>query len=170
MYVYMNAYVCMFFKILPWICFSPLLIPILIKEWNKNIDMFTYNWTRVMLFFLLATTHGLQDLSSPTRDWNWARYHNGEITHLGPDILECEVKWVLGSITTNKLVYAMEFQLSYFKSKNMMLWKCCTQYVSKFGKLHKTGKGRFSLQSQRKAMPKNFQTTTQLHSPHTLVK
>ena len=51
--------------------------------------------------------------------------------------------------------------------------KCCTEYASKFGKLssgHRTGKGQFSLQSQRKAMPKNAQTTTQLHSSHTLVK
>ena len=42
-----------------------------------------------------------------------------------------------------------------------MLWDCCTQYVSKFGKLssdHRTGKGQFSFQSQRKAMPKNAQT------------
>ena len=46
-----------------------------------------------------------------------------------------------------------------------MLWKCCTQYVSKFGKLssgHRTGKGQFSFQSQRKAMPKNVQTTAGL--------
>ena len=53
----------------------------------------------------------------------------------------------------------------------MMLWKCCTQYASKFGKLssgHRSGKGQFSLQSQRKAMPKNAQTTAQLHSSHTL--
>ena len=44
-----------------------------------------------------------------------------------------------------------------------MLWKCCTQYASKFGKLsngHRTGKGQFAFQSQRKAMPKNAQTTT----------
>ena len=48
-----------------------------------------------------------------------------------------------------------------------MLWKCCTQYVNKFGKLssgHRTGKGQFSFQSQRKEMPKNAQTTTQWHS------
>ena len=65
----------------------------------------------------------------------------------------------------------MEFQLRYFKSWKMMLWKCYTQYASKFGKLtcgHRTGKGQFSFQSQRKAMPKNAQTTTQLHSSHTL--
>ena len=63
----------------------------------------------------------------------------------------------------------MEFQLSSFKSWKMMLWKCCTQYASKFGKLssgHRTGKGQFSFQSQRKAMPKNAPTTAQLHSSH----
>ena len=41
---------------------------------------------------------------------------DGVITHLEPDILECEVKWALGSIIRTKLVEAMEFQLSYFKS------------------------------------------------------
>ena len=67
----------------------------------------------------------------------------------------------------------MEFQLSYFKSWKMMLWKCCTQYASKPGKLssgHRTGKGQFWFQSQRKAMSKNAQTTTELHSSHMLVK
>ena len=99
--------------------------------------------------------------------------HDGVITHLEPDILECEVKWALGSITWTKLVEVMEFQLSYFKSWRRMLWKCCSQYVSKFGKLnsgHRTGKGQFSFQPQRKVMPKNAQTTTQLHSSHTLAK
>ena len=42
--------------------------------------------------------------------------HDGAITHLEPDILECEVKWALGSITMNKVSGGMEFQLSYFKS------------------------------------------------------
>ena len=42
--------------------------------------------------------------------------HNGVITHLEPDILECEVKRALGSITTNKASGGDEFQLSYFKS------------------------------------------------------
>ena len=54
-----------------------------------------------------------------------------------------------------------------------MLWKRCTQYASKFGKLssgHRTRKGQFSFQSQRKAMSKNAQTTAQLHSSHMLVK
>ena len=50
-----------------------------------------------------------------------------------------------------------------------MLWKCCTQYASKFGKLsssHRIGKGQYSFQSQRKAMPKNAQITARLHSSH----
>ena len=42
--------------------------------------------------------------------------HDGVITHLEPDILECEVKWALGSITTKKASGSDEFQLSYFKS------------------------------------------------------
>ena len=42
--------------------------------------------------------------------------HDGVITNLGPDILECEVKWALESITRTKLVEVVEFQLSYFKS------------------------------------------------------
>ena len=53
----------------------------------------------------------------------------------------------------------------------MILLKCCTQYISKFGKLssgHRTGKGQFSFQSQRKAMLKNAQTTAKLHSTPTL--
>ena len=42
--------------------------------------------------------------------------HDGVITHLEPDILECEVKWALESISTNKTSGGDEFQLSYFKS------------------------------------------------------
>ena len=60
-----------------------------------------------------------------------------------------------------------------FQILEMMLWKCCTQHASKFGKLssgHRTRKGQFSFQCQSKAMPKNAQTTTQLHTSHTLVR
>ena len=51
--------------------------------------------------------------------------------------------------------------------------KCWTQNVRKFGKLssgHRTGKGQFSFKSQRRAIPKNVQTTPQLHSSHMLAK
>ena len=57
----------------------------------------------------------------------------------------------------------MEFQMNYFKSSKMMLLRCCTQYASKCGKLssgHRTGKGQFSFQSQRRAMPKNIHSDT----------
>ena len=97
--------------------------------------------------------------------------HDGVITHLEPAILECEVKWALESITTNKASGGDGIPVELFQTWKMMLWKCCTQYVSKFGKLtsgHRTGKGQFSFQSQRQAMPKNAQTIAQLHSSHTL--
>ena len=94
-------------------------------------------------------------------------------TQLEPDILECEVKWALGSITTNKASGGDGIPVELFKILKDDALKCCTQYARKFGKLssgHGTGKGQFSFQSQRKAMPKNVQTTTQWQSSHTLVK
>ena len=99
---------------------------------------------------------------------------DGVITHLDPDILECEVKWALGSITMNKASGGEGIPVELFQIlKKMMLLKCCIQYASKFGKLssgHRTGNGQFSFQSQRNRRPKNVQTTTQLHSSHTLPK
>ena len=100
--------------------------------------------------------------------------HDGVITHLEPDILKCEVKWALESITTNKASGADRIPVELFqilKVNDVIL--CYTQYASKFGRLssgHRTGKGQFSFQSQRKAMPKNVQSTAQLHSFHTLAK
>ena len=97
------------------------------------------------------------------------RNHDGVITHLEPDILECEVKWALGSITSGGDGIPVEL----FQILKDDAVKGCTQYASTFGKLssgHRTGKGQFSFQSQRKEMPKNAQTTSQLHSSHTLVK
>ena len=99
--------------------------------------------------------------------------HDGVITHLEPDILECEVKWALESITTNKASGGDGIPVELFQILKDDAVKCCTQYASKFGKLssgHKTGKVQFVFQSQRKAMLKNAQTTAQLHSSHTLVK
>ena len=99
--------------------------------------------------------------------------HNGVITHLEPDILEWEVRWGLGSITTNKASGGDGIPVELFQILKMMLLKGCTQHASKFGKHrsgHRTGKGQFSFRSQRKAMPKNAQMTTQLHSSHTLAK
>ena len=49
------------------------------------------------------------------KDLNDPDNHNGVISHLEPDILQCEDKWALGSITMNKAMEVMKFQLSYFK-------------------------------------------------------
>ena len=95
------------------------------------------------------------------------------ITHLKPDILKCNVKWTLRSITMNKASEGDGIPVELFQILKDDAVKVLTQYVSKFGKLssgQRTGKGQFSLPSRRKAMPKNAQTTTQLHSSHTLPK
>ena len=95
------------------------------------------------------------------------------ITHLEPDIMESEVKWALESIITNKASEGDGIPVEIFQILKDDAVKCCTQYASKFGKLssgHRTGKGQFSFQCLRKAIPKNAQTTAQLHSSHTLVK
>jgi len=99
--------------------------------------------------------------------------HDGMITHLEPDILECKVKWALESITMNKASGGDGIPVELFQIQKDDAVKVLTQYASKSGKLssgHRTGKGRFSFQSQRKAMSKNAQTTEQLHSSHMLVK
>ena len=65
----------------------------------------------------------------------------------------------ISKLKWTKLVEEMELQLSYFKSSKKILWKCCTQYASEFGKLssgHRAGKGQFSFQSQRKACQRMF--------------
>ena len=98
---------------------------------------------------------------------------DGVITHLEPDILEYEVKWALESITTKKASGGDGIPVELFQILKDDGVKCCVQNVSKFGKLssgHRTGKGLFSFQSQRKVMSKNAQTTVQLHSSHMLAK
>ena len=99
--------------------------------------------------------------------------HNAVITYLEPDILECEVKSALGSIIRNKASGGDGIPVELFQILKDDALKVLIQYASTFGKLssgHRTGKGQFSFQSQRKAMPNNAQTTTQLHSSHMLVK
>ena len=72
--------------------------------------------------------------------------HDGVITHPEPDILECKVKWALGSITTNKASGGdgIPFELFQILKNDALLYY--TQYASKFGKPssgHRTGKGQF---------------------------
>ena len=99
--------------------------------------------------------------------------HNGVITHLKPDILKREVKWALGSITINKASGSYEIPVELFQilkaDAEKVLHSICQQ-IWKTHSGYRTGKGQFSFQSQRKAMPKNAQSMTQLHSSYTLVK
>ena len=99
--------------------------------------------------------------------------HDSVITHLEPDILECEVKWTLESIAKNKASGGDGVPVELFQILKDDAVKVLHSNPSKFGKLssgHRTGKGQFSFKSQRKAMPKNVQTTAQLHSSPTLAK
>ena len=98
--------------------------------------------------------------------------HDGVITPLEPDILEGEVKWALESITTNKASQGDGIPIELFPKR-----ACCKSAtlnmpanLENSSSGHRTGKGQFSSQSQRKAMPKNVQPTTQLHSSHMLAK
>ena len=99
--------------------------------------------------------------------------HNAVITHLDPGILECEVKRALESITMNKANGGDGIPVELFQTLKddavKVLHSICQQ-IWKNQQWIRTGKGQFSFQSQRKAMPKNTQTTAQLHSSHTLVK
>ena len=84
--------------------------------------------------------------------------HDGVITHLETDILECEVKWALETITTNKASGGDRIPVELIQILKDEAVKECTQCANKFGKLssgHRTRKGQFSFQSQRKAMPQN---------------
>ena len=101
--------------------------------------------------------------------------HDGVITHREPDILECELTWVLGSITMKEASGGDGIPVELFQILKDDAVKVMHSIfaASKFGKLssgHRTGKCHFSFQSQRKAMPNNAQTTAQLHSSHMLVK
>ena len=99
--------------------------------------------------------------------------NDGVTTHLKTDILECEVKRTLGSITTNKASGDDGIPVELFQILKDDAVKVLHSISCKFGKLssgHRTGKGQFSFQSQRKAMPKNVQATAQLHPSHMLTK
>ena len=99
--------------------------------------------------------------------------HDGVITHLEPNILECEVRWALESINMNKASGGDGIPVDLFqilKDDAVKLLHSICQHIWKTHQWPRTGKGQFSFQSQRKAVPKNAQTTPQLHSSHTLVK
>ena len=108
-----------------------------------------------------------------TKDLHDPDNHDGVITDLEPDNLECEVKWALESITTNKASGgdgnpAELFQI--LKDDAMKVLNLICQQIWKTQQWPQDWNKSVSFQSQRKAMPKNAQTIAQLHSSHTLVK
>ena len=115
----------------------------------------------------------IEELYKRKKDVNDLDNHNSVISHLEPDILECEVKWVLGSITKNEasggngipaelLKILKDDAVAALHSICQQIWK--TQQWPQGWK-----KSAFS-QSQRRAVSKNIQTTGQLHSFPMLVR
>ena len=153
-------------------------LPFLKPAWTSGSSLSTYYWS--LAWRILSISLLVCEMSANV----WYFEHFWHFLSLGLEwklifsspVATAEFSKFAGIFSATlrtKLVGVMEFQLSCFKSWKMMLWKCCTQYASKFGKLssgHRTGKGQFSFQSQRKAMPKNAQTPAKLHSSHMLVK
>ena len=87
--------------------------------------------------------------------------------------MECEVKWALGSITINKDSGGDGIPVELFqilKDDAVKVLHSICQQIRKTQQWPRTGKGLFSFQSQRKAIPKNVQITAQLHSSHNASK
>ena len=104
-----------------------------------------------------------EDLHDPDK-------HDGVITHLEPDILECKVKWALGSITTNKASGGdgIPFELfQILKDDVVKLLHLICQQIWKTQQWPHWKRSVF-IPIPKKAMPKNAQTTAQLHSSHML--
>ena len=96
------------------------------------------------------------------KDLHEPNNHDGVNTHLEPNILECELKWALGSITTNKASGGDGIPVKLFqipKDDAVKVLHSICQQTWKTQQFHRTGKSKFTFQSQRKAMPKNVETT-----------
>ena len=99
--------------------------------------------------------------------------HDGVITHLEPDILEHEVKWALGSITTNKASGGDGIPVELFqilKDDAVKVLHSICQQIWKTQQWPQDWKSSVFIRSQRKVVQKNAQTTAKLHLSHTLVK
>ena len=107
------------------------------------------------------------------KDLQYPDNHDYVIANLEPDILECEVKWALESITTNKASGGNGIPVDLFqilKDDAVKVLHSICQQVWITQQWPQDWKGQFSFQFQRKAMQRNAQTTAQLHSSHMLVK
>ena len=100
--------------------------------------------------------------------------HGGVITHLKPDILECKVKWTLGSITTNKASGGDEIPVKLFqilKDDAVKVLHAICQQIWKTQQWPQDWKRSVFIPIPKKGnAKKNAQTTTQLHSSHMLAK
>ena len=99
--------------------------------------------------------------------------HNGVSTYIEDDILECHVKWALGSITTNKTnrgdgIPAKLFQI--LKDDAVKVLHSICQQIWKTQQWSQDWKRSVFIPFQRRAMPKNAQTMAQSHSSHTLAR
>ena len=93
------------------------------------------------------------------KDFHDPDNHDGVITHLEPDILECEIKWALGSITMNKASGGDGIPVELFqilKDAAVEVLHSICQQIWKTQQWPQDWKGQFSFQSQRRAMPKMF--------------
>ena len=90
------------------------------------------------------------DRKTVQKAFNDTNIHEGVVTHLIPDILECEVKWALGSIIMNKARGDDGIPVELFKILKddavKVLHSVC-QPVGKLSSGHRIGKGQFSFQS-----------------------
>ena len=99
--------------------------------------------------------------------------HDGVITHLEPDILECKIKWALGIITTNKAgggdgIPAELFQVLKYDAAKVLHSIC--QQIWKTQQWSQDQKRSVFIPIPKKGNAKNVQLTTQLHSSHMLIK
>ena len=100
--------------------------------------------------------------------------HNGVVTQLELDILECEVKWVLGSITTKRASRGDRIPSELFKILRddavKVLHSICQQIWKTQQWPQKTEKIQFSFQSERRSIPKNVQTVLISHNSKVMLK
>ena len=99
--------------------------------------------------------------------------HDDVITHLEPDIRECKVKWALGSIITNKASGSDGIPVELFqiiKDDAVKVLHSTSQKICKTQQWPQDWKRSVFIPTSRKAMPKNAQTTAELHSFHILAK
>ena len=99
--------------------------------------------------------------------------HDGVITHLEPDILECEVKWALESITANKASGGDGIPVELYQIRKddavKVLHSVCQQ-IWKTQQWPQDWKMSVFIPIPKKGNAKNVQTTAQLYSSHMLVK